>query len=74
MPTVSVKKLINKFVYGEIKQMNAKGENMPLNYLAMLQECSDLEDLVNAVDTYYDMRSRCSASQHILLCMDYEED
>jgi hypothetical protein len=74
LPTVSTKKIINKFVYGEIRQMNVKGENMPLEYLALLQECSNLEDLVDAVDSYYDMRSRCSASQHILLCMDYEED
>lgn len=74
MPTVTLHKIINKFLYGEISQMKAKGESMPLDYLALIQECSTLEDLIETVNQYYDMRSRTSASHHILNVMDYEEE
>lgn len=74
MPTVSLNKIINKFIYGEISQMRKKGEGMPLDYLADLQECTTLEDLIESVNSYYDMRSRASSCQHILNVMDYEED
>lgn len=74
MPTVTLNKIVNKFIYGEIAQMKNKGETMPLNYLALLQECSTLEDLILTVDDYYDMRSRASAAHYILTIMDYEEE
>jgi hypothetical protein len=74
MPTVSVSKIINKFLYGELAQLKAKGESMPLDYLALIQECTTLEDLIDAINGYYDMRSRASACQHILNVMDYEDD
>ena len=74
MATVSLNKIIDKFITGERMAYAYRSETLPIEYYAELQECSTLEDLVFAVETCYDFESECQSYKYVLDMLDYEDD
>lgn len=74
MPTVTLKKIVDKFITGESKIFSQRNESLPVEYYASLVECSSLEDLVAAVHSYYDMKDDCQTFRYVLSVLDYEDE
>ena len=74
MATVSLKKIIDKFITGECKIYADRSETLPIEYYAELRECTTLEDLVSAVENCYDFDRQCQSYKYVLDALDYEDD
>ena len=74
MTTVSVKKIISKFVQGESILHHQKQESIPIQYYASLSEAKTLEDLVVAVNSYYDFKDECQVFRYILSVLDFNDE
>ena len=73
MATVSLNKIIDKFIKGESMVYSSRSETLPIEYYAELRECTTLEDLVGAVETCYDF-DECQSYKYVLDVLDYEDD
>mgnify|MGYP003667645391 FL=1 len=73
MATVSLNKIIDKFIKGESMVYSSRSETLPIEYYAELRECTTLEDLVEAVETCYDF-DEYQSYKYVLDVLDYEDD
>lgn len=73
MATISRKKIIDKFIHGELKLHHQRNEEMPLEYYGDLRECITLEDLIDVVNTHFDAENS-QAHKYILNILDYDEN